>query len=372
MHPLHIHILKKRTLPEWLFWGLLFLFSGICMLIYFQYVAPSITGKTEIRIGADSDHYWDAVEAAQADNGRSLISVTGNFLGPVTIGRILHTGFAVMCFNFVLLSISWKVVTSIPRVNKAIFGFLLLANVELLPSLTTLNKEILTLLASALTAKYLYSSNRPKILLVILLTVSTLSRWEQSAFLLLLLAIQHSPLKNRPWTTILLLVALITIGYPFAFQIFGVDPSIFDAILEGSNTIVKLNSIQNSFGFPLVVIPKIAMLMVGRLAQLQFYTANSGLASGFQDPQQEIFQPLGCFATVALFTYAAWTGRMKPTCPVPLLIVITLIATAATPFIQPRYLYGVYVLLCIEIARTRPNAERVFSILYAGRPAELS
>ena len=43
---------------------------------------------------------------------------------------------------------------------------------------------------------------------------------------------------------------------------------------------------------------------------------------------------------------------MNPRSPVVLLAFLTLIATAATPFIQPRYLYGVYVLFCIEIART--------------------
>ena len=359
---LRVHFPRRRSNREWAFWACVVALAALCFFLYFRFVGPSIAGKTEIRIGSDSDHYWEAVDLFRAGHGKELVSLTGNFLGPTLIGALFETGFGVMCFNFGLLALAWKIAEGIPNLNKATFGFLLIANAEIIPSLTTLNKEILTLFTSVLTVRYLASRRRSFFVFTALVAVAIVARWEQAAFLFILLVFEHSPLRKRPWAAIFSLVMLITVAYPFAFRILGVDPATFDDILEGANTIRILDSLQNSFLFPLVVLPKIAMLFLGRLAQPQCYLANSGLASGFQDPQQEIFQPLGCLATFCLFAYAAWTKRLSPCSPVVLLAFITLIATAATPFIQPRYVYGVYILISLEIERIPKPARGICAV----------
>jgi hypothetical protein len=342
---------SKRAWLEWVFLICFGFYSFVCVVVYLQYVAPWIAGQTEVRIGADSDRYWEFVKEAQLNEHEPLISASANFLGPVAIGRILNSGFAVMMFNFALFLISFKVAASIPGVNKGLLGFLFLLNAELLPSLTTLNKEILTLLASVLTAKYLESRDRSKVLLCLVIGVSLFARWEMLAILVLYFLLTRWIFKNRPVFAVLFLIAAITVVYPFAFKILGVNPSAIDWLMQGANTILILNKIQNAFGFPLVVIPKILMEMSGRLASPAFYAADPGISGGIQDPQQGIFQPLGCLAFLVVFGFAVWTRRMKLSRPIVFLSVITLITTAATPFIQPRYLYGVYALLCIEVAR---------------------
>lgn len=52
---------------------------------------------------------------------------------------------------------------------------------------------------------------------------------------------------------LLLIVGAITVVYPFLFQLLGIDSNVLDWLMEG-----KIGSIQRSFGFPLVVLPKIS------------------------------------------------------------------------------------------------------------------
>ena len=64
------------------------------------------------------------------------------------------------------------------------------------------------------------------------------------------------------------------------------------------------------------------------------------------DPQESLFQPLGCTAFIVVLILVTTTKRMDLRRPIPFLVLVTLIVTAATPFIQPRYLYSAYILLC--------------------------
>jgi hypothetical protein len=344
-------LIKKRKWSDWLFVLSLIVYSLICVVIYFHYVAPWINGDTQIRIGADSDRYWDYAKLTDESGGAPLFNLTGNFLGPVLMIRFLKTGFAIMCFNFVVFAIAMKVMASIRGVDKTLVGFLFLANAELLPALTTLNKEIFALLGGVLTAKYLYAENRSRFLLVIILVVSMFARWEQVGIFLLFLAFERLLFRGRPWLGIFTLVAAITVMYPFIFRILNIDPHIFDGLLVDATTQIKIDDIQRAFGFPLVVVPKILMLLTGQLHSPQFYNPTNWWNWFVTDPQNWLFLPLGCLMYCVVFGIAVWTGRMKPTRPIALLSILTLIISAVPPFTQPRYIYLVYTMLCIDIAR---------------------
>ena len=345
--------LRSRPLSEWLFAAALLVYLLLCVWFYFAYVQPWIAGAIQTRIGADSDRYWEYAEWASNSSNAPLISLTGNFLGPVMLIRLLKTGFAIMCFNFVLFAVALKVAGSIPRVNKVLVGVLFLANAQLLPALTTLNKEIFTLLAAVLTVKYLYAERRSMLLLLIVLAVSIVARWEQAAILLLFLLFERVLFRRSPWLGLLTLIAIITVAYPFAFRILGIDPHALDWLMEDAPTLIRINNIQEAFGFPLVVIPKIFMLLTGQLHSPQFYDLGTWWGKFITDAQNWLFLPLGCLMYTAVFAVAVWTGRMRPSRPVALLSAITLIISAAPPFTQPRYIYGVYTMLCIELARPR-------------------
>jgi hypothetical protein len=343
--------LRKRKWSDWLFVLSLIIYAAFCIFIYFHYVVPWINGDTQIRIGADSDRYWDYAKLTDESGGAPLFNLTGNFLGPVLMIRVLKTGFAIMCFNFVVFAIALKIVASIPGVNKTLVGFLFLANAELLPALTTLNKEIFALLGGVLTAKYLYAEKRSRFLLLMILAVSMFARWEQTAIFLLFLAFERLLFRGKPWLGIFTLVAAVTVMYPFIFRILNIDPHIFDGLMVDATTQIRIDDIQRAFGFPLVVVPKILMLLTGQLHSPSFYEPAHWWKWFVTDPQNWLFLPLGCLMYSIVFGIAVWTGRMKLTRPVALLSVLTLIISAVPPFTQPRYIYLMYTMLCIDIAR---------------------
>lgn len=345
-------LMSRRSRTDWYFWITLLFYLALCAMVYFAYVAPWIAGDINVRIGADSDRYWSSVKELRSGTNLPLLSATGNLLGPVSVGLLLHNGVNVMVFNILLFLVAMKVASSIPNVRVGVFGFLLLLNFELIPSLTTLNKEIFALLSSVLIAKYLYMKKPSALALLGVLLVAAFSRWEEAAMLILYLALR-ALFRDRPKTALVALIAFLTVAFPVALRLLGLDLSTFDWLMQGANTILVLNKIQYAYGFPLVVIPKILMVMAGGWISPSFYTANPGIIGGFMDPQQEIFQPLGCIALMIAFAYAVWTHRMRLSSPIAMFIAVTLITTAVTPFIQPRYLYGAYVMLCIELARPK-------------------
>ena len=345
--------LKPRPRSEWIFFATFLLYAIACVIVYFWLVQPWINGDLGPRVGADSDRYWQSVTDIQTDSADpDLITLGGNLLGPVAIGLLLKGGFAVMCFNFLLFAIALKVAFSIEGLNKAAFGFLMLVNAELLPALTTLNKEIFALLAAVLSAKYIYSTKRSRILLAFALVVSLAARWEQFAILLLFLLANYPPFRGRPKFTVGVLIAALTVIYPLMFIVFGISPSVFDYLLEGAGVIVQLDAIQAAFGFPIVLPIKVLMLMGGRLLQPWFYWSGAFLELGFHDLQGQVFQPLGAVTMVVIFATAVFEGKMRLERPIALLSAITLIVAAVAPFIQGRYAYPVYILLCLELAKS--------------------
>jgi hypothetical protein len=344
----------RRSNSEWAFVATFVAYTVVCVIVYFWFVQPSITGDTTIRIGADSDKYWDAVQIGQERGGFSLsdlIKLEGNLLGPVTIGLLFKGGFGVLCFNFLLFYISLKVAFSIDGMDKAAFGFLMLANAELLPALVTLNKEIFGIFAAVVSAKYIYSARRSKLLAAFVVFVSLLARWEQAGIFIIFLLFNQPPCRGRPKFALISLVAGLSIIYPLLFSLFGVDPNIFSYILEGAGLILKLDAIQAAYGFPLVLPVKALMLLAGKLIQPWIFFTGEFTRVGFNDVQQQISQPLGCAAILIVFAKAVLTGKMRVDRPIALLSTITLIIAAVAPFIQPRYAYPIYVLLSIELAR---------------------
>jgi hypothetical protein len=357
--------------------GIFLLYACVCVVVYFEFVQPWINGTIDIRIGADSDRYWEVARRMQEGNYpistfAGLTTLTGNFLGPVVLILLLKNGFLIMCFNFVVLYIAFKVASSIEHVRITMFGFLMLLNAELFPALTTVNKEILALLAAVLSAKYIYSTRRSKLFLFAALLVSLFARWEQAGILIVFLLFSHSPLRSRPKLSLALLIAALTVTYPLLFSMLGVDSSIFDYLLQDAHLVVTLNSIQLAYGFPIVLIPKVLMSLAGRLSTPWKYWNGEFAEAGFADVQQQIFQPLGCLAILIAFTFAFFKKRLNLRNPIAFFIAITLIISVVPPFIQPRYLYGVYVLLSLELARCLPASPEPHRIAQTFRQNEVS
>jgi len=352
--PLLSLLVEPRSLDKWLcIWALCF-YLAFCMSCFFLIEQPRLNHETYQRFGADSPTYWEAVEygTQHADSGGNLVSFTGNLLGPVAIGRILESGFIVALFNILLFFVAVEIACSIPGVDRYLFVFLLVINAETSPALVTLNKEILVLLSGMMLAKYIYSEGHSWFLLGLTLLVSLFARWEQIAIILLFVFLRRkgSFFRRNPWLAVLSVIAGLTVLFPLIARLPGSGLSSFMKYAKGANTIARLNEIQASFGFPLVLLPKIAMDLFGELLRPLTFLEEFGTL-GFGDIHSMFIIPLFSIALVTVLVIAYRRGRLNPRRPVGLVVLIYLIVTAVTPFVQPRYNYFVYVLLCLELAK---------------------
>jgi hypothetical protein len=369
-------LVQPRALGKWLFMWSFCLYLVFCMACFFVFEQPRLDHETYVRFGADSPTYWEAVEYRNqhADRGSSLVSFTGNLLGPVAIGVIFRNGFAVALFNILLFFLAVEIACSIPGVDRYLLLFLLAINAETAPALVTLNKEILVLVSALLLAKYIYSEKHSWFLLGTVLVLSLFARWEQIAVILLFLFLRRkgSVFKRKPRLAVLSVIAALTVIYPLIAALPGSNLDAFTQYTRGANTIVKLNALQASFGFPLVMVPKIIMDLSGELIRPATFLGEFGTL-GWGDLHSMFIIPLFSIALITLLLISYRRGLLNPRRPIALLIIIYLLMTAVTPFVQPRYNYFVYVLLCLELARKqKPDGQPEVLTPYPDAGAMLS
>jgi hypothetical protein len=318
-----------------------------------------------------------------ADFNGSLVGFGTNLFGPVAIGTVLRSGFAVNIFNILLFFISVEIACSIPGVDRYRLLFLLMICSETAPALVTLNKEILVLFSVLVLAKYIYSERRSGFLLGAVLVASVLTRWEQVAIILLFLFLQRegSVFQRNPRLAVASVIAALTVIYGLIAMIPGSGIVGFTRYAEGANTIAKLNTIQTYFGFPLVLVPKIILDISGELLRPLTYLRWVA-ANGFGDIHTWFIVPAFSVVLIPVLAISYSKGKLNPRRPIALLIIIYLLVVAITPFVQPRYNYFVYVLLCLELAkkevpdeekqRTTPSEKNVPGIADLNRNPECS
>jgi hypothetical protein len=361
-------LLEPRPLRKWLLIWLFCLYLTFCWWCYFYWEQPRLNHDSYVRFGADSPTYWDAVqyrtEHANTDN---LVSFSGNLLGPVLVGAVFRNGIGVGLFNIFLFFIAIEVAASIPGVDRYRLVFLLALCSETAPALVTLNKEIFVLFSTLLLAKYLLSERRSWILLAVVYTASLFARWEQVALIMLFLFLRRkgSVFERNPKVAIGFVIAVLTVLYALIARLPGTGLAAFTQYTAKGNTIVKLVKIQDNFGFPLVLGPKILMNLLGELLRpLTFVREYSAL--GFGDIHSLFIIPLFSIALCTLLVMAYRRGKLNPSRPIAFLIIIYAITTAITPFVQPRYNYFAYVLLALELARNDDPDEEVPALTRTG------
>jgi hypothetical protein len=352
-------LFEARPLKKWFLIWLFCLYLTFCWWCYFYWEQPRLNHDSYVRFGADSPTYWDAVqyrsEHANVDN---LVSFSGNLLGPVLIGTLLRNGIAVGLFNTFLFFMAVEVAVSIPGVDRYWLVFFLAVCSETAPALVTLNKEIFVLFSTLLFAKYIYSEKRSWSLLAVVFVASLFARWEQVALVILYLFLRRkgSYFERNPKVAIGFVIGVLTVLYALIARLPGSGLAAFTQYTAKGNTILKLVKIQANFGFPLVLLPKILMNLLGELLRpLTFIREYSAL--GFGDIHSIFIIPLFSIGLCTLLVMAYRRGKLNPSRPIAFLIIIYAITTAITPFVQPRYNYFAYVLLALELARKEDQEE---------------
>ncbi len=372
------------SLARWFRVALLLAFLSMCVMAFFTIEQPSEKGESGLRLGADSQTYYriaDLIRGGDATN-IALLSLGGNLIGPLSMIYILKLPFWIMVGNIILFAAAVQACARIQGLSRARLALLLALNATTLVSLATLNKEIFALVSTLLLCRYLYSDQKSKILLALILVIGFLARWEQPAITLLFLFMrrENTFLRRHPLLAIAALVASISIAYPLALRSSSVDLAWATDQAQIGGAIITFNKVQASFGYALVLLPKALMALYNRSLTPRYFVTDY-LQQDFHDLANQFVIHLHCFAMLLLSAAAFLKGKLQLRRPLPFFMAVYLVVTAANVFIQPRYQYPVYVLLCCELARKKATtgplpvrfpARKViptFQLIYAGSTA---
>ena len=348
-------LFSPKPLNSWVAIGVVVLAILICWGSFLSFVEPGFEGHSTPTIDADSTTYYEIAGILPANpefEGAQLVTFGGNLLGPVLVAKILRKPVFVTLFNFFLLSLMVHIASHIPEVRRRYFLLLFFLNAESVVSLVTLNKEIFSAVGVVAFIAFIAVKTHRKRFFLVALIFSIMARWEQLAIILLyaLLECRYSPFRHRHKLALLFVLAILTVTYTAILRYSGLDLSGFLAVAESSGVVARLDNIQANFGLPLVILPKALMNLFNRLLSPAYFVSNDFLTADFNALQTNIIIHLHSIAMLALAGVALIKHRLGVSRPIPYLIYLYVMITSVSPFIQPRYEFPVYALLCLQLS----------------------
>jgi hypothetical protein len=355
-------LFRARPVGSWVAIGALLVYLVLCWGAFFAFVQ----GAPPLHIEADSTTYFVVAGIVPSTDvsDDQLVTFGGNLLGPVLLATILRDPFVVVIFNCFLFAAMINIAGLIPGVQRRFFFLLMALNAQTLVSIATLNKEILASLGLVAFVASRLGDRHRKLLLTVAFVFSLMARWEQVAILLLYLFLEsrRSPFRHRHKTSLLFVIGLLSVVYTVAVRLSSADVQSFLVQAEGAGILTRLNSIQSSFGFSIVLLPKALMNLFNRLLTPWYFFTDTYIDPyfdyDFYDLQNQIVIHLQSVAMAVVFIAAAWKRRLSLSQPIPFLVALYIVCTAVSPFIQPRYQYPIYPLLCIQLLCTQQSADK--------------
>lgn len=351
-------LFRPRPVSVWLVLGLLIVIGIFSTGLFFETIAPVADFWFQPYVAADAGTYWElsGVKAgafqSEEPEGHSGAELGNNTFGPVLQARIFRNELGVMLSNAILFVILLWVVGTMKEFDRGMFTLLLLLNPLLISAILSLNKEIFSILGLIVFVRYMTAERHRGLLLLLALTISYAGRWQQMAIMLLLACLESrlSPFRNKPKAGIAILLLILTLAYAAVYQLAPILIAGLLAQAEAGHTILILDKIQGNLGFPLVVIPKIMLNVMGRFITPKYFFSDYWSAD-FSNWYDQIFLAVQeLLTTLLLFGMLAFRKLQLQNAPVYLLA-FYLILTAVNPMVQPRYEYPAYVLLCLEASR---------------------
>jgi hypothetical protein len=351
-------IFRSRSVSTWLVIGTFVVFVILTIGLYFEAVYPVADFWFQPNIQADSGTYWELSGArpgafvARQSNTDSGPQFGGGSWGPVFQAKIFRSDIGILLSNFAMLSLTFCLVSTMKEFDLSTFTLLLLLNPLLFSVVATLNKEIFAVTGLILFLRYMTAKRYRFLLLMAALLVSAGGHWQQAAVLLMLgcLESRFSPVRSKPWAGVIVILLFFTVAYALVFHLVPIVIAGLLAQAEAGHTIVILDNIQGNFGFPLVVIPKILMNVMGYFMTPTYFLRDYW-SEDFSNWYDQFFVQAQEFLTTALLFGLLIARKLPLKQPAVYLLAVYLILTAVNPMIQPRYEYPAYVLLCLQASR---------------------
>jgi hypothetical protein len=346
---------------------------SLAALLFYQFVIFPTQQIYEIRFGADSDTY---VSYAESLDYESLISVSANYFGPVVLFRMLQSNlFLVAALNCAVFIWMYFLMQKYYSLNYTKFSLLLLINPMLFMSLATLNKEIFGMASVVLTLCFIKSGKKRLLFLSLIFAVFT--RWQQLLVVFTFLAIisKFNPFKKRI-SAILFLIFFVSIIYPSQAAFLSSaanETATFELQQEKLFGILPvLNQLQDSYMFFIAVIPKTLINFFGNVfrpldmltQKIEVDTSdiyNSYIVTG-QQASMVLLVFVGGFEffkkSARVGDLNRWDNRKKISKKFTekinnelLYCIVYCILFSLGAFIQYRYFFPIYILLCAELCK---------------------
>ncbi|MFP5231720.1 MAG: hypothetical protein ACLGQX_03710 [Acidobacteriota bacterium] len=329
----------------------------VCFSLYlfFQWVAPSLEGRADQRIAADSStyiHFADQLRSGDPDPPTviALSSFPNTLWMPVFMAFELKTTFDMVVANYAIFLLAFCLLRRSLPLSAGTFLGLLVLNATTTISLLSVNKEIVDLLAVAL---FVYGRRKGNYFVLLLsVIVAFFNRYEVCLVLLLYLFAESplDPLRRTRGRAILVILAVLSLLLPVvaAHQL---ATHLEEA--SRSNTITFLDNFEMHFMYALVVIPKVAENFFSELIDVSKWIHSYS----FSDLANSYILLSNNFAN--LVVVALLLRRRAFTFKSDLIYLATIgaIIMGISLVVQPRYFYCVYVVLCLKasLPKTLPK-----------------
>ncbi|HEX6494909.1 MAG TPA: hypothetical protein VF018_05465 [Acidobacteriaceae bacterium] len=346
----------SRPISVWLIIGSLIIFVLLSFFLFFETIAPVADFSFQPNVQADSGTYWELSGvrpgAFATQPSGTNVELGNNTLGPVGQAKLFRTDSGILLSNLALLIILLWVVGTMKEFDRGFFTLLLLLNPLLFSSIVTLNKEIFAITGMIVFVRYMTAKKHRGIVLIFALLISFAARWQQMAVMLLLACFESrvSPIRKKPLAGVLVTLLIFTLAYT---AIYKLVPNLIAGLLaqaSAGRTIRILDAIQGNFGFPLVVIPKILLNVMGRWITPGYFIKDYWSAD-FSNWHDQIFLEVQELLTTVLLLILLLGRKLSLKDPPVYLLALYFILTAVNPMEQPRYEYPAYVLLCLQASR---------------------
>jgi hypothetical protein len=354
VNPLKILYAQIRVRSLILF-ALMVIYICFSLFLFFQWVAPSLDGRTDQHIAADSSTYLYFADSLRHRDGdpfvlAALATFPNTLWAPVLLALVLKSTFAIVLANYAIFFLALVLLKKSFSFSTGVFLGLMLLNATTTISLLSVNKEIIDFLAVSVFF-FAYRKHRKGLLLAALL-LALFNRFEVCVVMaLFLLATSFlNPLRRRRGLTLILLITSLSVLLPF---VASKSLSVRFEEASSAGAVAWLDSLEMHYLYGVAVIPKIAETFFGELLNIsKWKTAYVGF-SNIANSYILLFNNLA--TAVVLFVLARKRALMVRSDLIYFAVLGSIIMAVAL-VIQPRYFYFVYVLLCLQAAH--PTAKR--------------
>lgn len=328
----------------------LFIYVAVSIAFFVLWVNPSLDGRTDQHIAADSTvyiYFADTIREKRPDPFvlAALYSFPNNLWVPVLLALVLNSTVAAVLVNYVLFTLAIVLCRKSFSTSTRLFVVLLALNPTTMISLLSVNKESVDFLTVALF--FFARVRRNKWIMLLALVIALANRFELCALMVVFMIAESAlnPFRHRRWITLVMVTLCLGIALPL-FGSHSLAARFEEARLGGMVT--WLDSLEMHYLFPLAVVPKIAENLFGELINISAWKTYT-----FSDLANSYILLFNNLATLAVLILLLRKHLLTLRDNAVYFAAMGCILMASAMVIQPRYFYFAYILLCVQAARPR-------------------